>query len=464
MSAHLEDFTLLRIVASEVKVDGVSAASRHLRACAECTGALDEIRRVDSGLRRLAEAEELSDEPVFEADDPFRRRPAQAANPRASRRPLAEIIEASHGAEAVTAELLETLRSGEDIAPAIARLSLEAPSDRYGLLYALQEAGRRSAEYPLRARDFAHASIAVLRRRRSAAGSELAERLVPRLVLRGQAHTLLGMACLWTQEAARGRAHLIVAYRSFARGGADEVSLALVELIESQRRALSGHGGSSLALARRCRQTFEERGISDYAARAVNAEGLAHTVLEQHEKALQAFRDAQAVFESHGLWANYVGALSGSATSLARLGRIPEARRDYARALRRYSRREHRSWIGYLQVGLAETLFNAGRFVEAAASARRAAGSFGDTGLRVQRLLVLLLEIDCWAHHGSPRQALSRLEAFRTEIRDDGSAHEASLRRLAKAVIGANATYESVSRLRRQIGDRLSRSIADRRA
>jgi tetratricopeptide (TPR) repeat protein len=203
--------------------------------------------------------------------------------------------------------------------------------------------------------------------------------------------------------------------------------------------------------------------MSDYAARAVNAEALSHSALRQHEDAVLAFRAAQSVFEAHGLWANYVGAVNGSATSLTLLGRTDEARRDYARALRRYSSREHRSWIGYLQVGLAETLFSSGRYVEAAAASRRAAGTFGDTGLGIQRWLTLLLEIDCWARYGNPDQALARLEAFRKEMQDHGPA-ESSLRKLARAVTGANSDFEKLSRLRKQIGESLSRTVGARRA
>lgn len=466
MSSHLEDFTLLRFVVRELDPGGGSAASRHLRSCDACAGTLAQIRRVDSGLRALADANDLSEDPVFEAYDPFRRRPEPQADTRPTPElPLADVIAESRGADAVAASLLESLRFEDDLEAAVARLSFETPADRYGLLYALQEAGRRSAEYPLRVRDFAQEAVDVLRRRRrGAGGSDLAERLVPTLVLRGHAHNLLAIACQWTQEATRGRAHLVVAYRSFARAGADDVSLALVELAEATRRALVGEGATALALARRCRATFVEREMTDYAARATNAEALAHSALQQHEQAVRAFRDAQGVFEAHRLWANYVGALNGSATSLDRLGRTDESRRDYARALRRFSSREHRSWIGYLQTGLAETLFNAGRYREAASSALRAAVTFGVAGLRIQRLLALLLEIDCWVRHEDPQQALTRLESLRSELRERGTAHEATLRKLARAITGAKSTFERVSRQRRQIAESLSRTSELRRA
>src|SRR5262249_8814461 len=137
MSTHLEDFTLLQLVAGELRVGGVSPASRHLRSCADCSGALDEVRRVDATLRRLAEADALADEP-FEANDPFRRRPEPKRTMEASTRlPLEDIVEEARAGDAVAARLLETLKSDDDLSAAVRALSFDSPRDRYGLLYAL---------------------------------------------------------------------------------------------------------------------------------------------------------------------------------------------------------------------------------------------------------------------------------------------------------------------------------------
>jgi tetratricopeptide (TPR) repeat protein len=263
------------------------------------------------------------------------------------------------------------------------------------------------------------------------------------------------MGLLWLKEYSRARPHLIMAYRSFARAGADELSFALVEQIESQRRSLSGDGRSALLLVRRARKTFEAHGMEDYAARAMVCEGLAHCALEAHEEAVLAFRGALPVFERHQLWSNYIGALNSSANSLTRLGRFEEARREYARLLRRFSHDEHRYWLGYVRIGFAEALFAARRFDEAARAAAQAGGVFGEAGLRAHQLIALLLEVESWARHGDLDRARGRLDVFRAEVERDHALDPAVQRELVAALSGANPDYENVSSLRRRVGDLL---------
>ena len=193
--------------------------------------------------------------------------------------------------------------------------------------------------------------------------------------------------------------------------------------------------------------------MEDYAARARAAEGLAHAILEEPEEALEAFRAAIPVFERQGLWSNYVGALNNAATFLTSLGRFDEARADYARALRRLSREQHRYWLGYLRIGFAEVLFAGGRFAEAAAAAARAEGIFEDAGLRAHQLIALLLEVESWARHGSLARARGRLEIFWKEIARDGALDPRVRQELADALSGANPDYQAISGLRQQIDD-----------
>jgi tetratricopeptide (TPR) repeat protein len=274
-------------------------------------------------------------------------------------------------------------------------------------------------------------------------------------MLRAHAHLLLAMALLWLKEFSRARRHLIVAYNSFARAGADEVSFALVETIESQRRSLSGEGGTALLLARRACKTFESYGMDDYAARATVTEGLAHCALDADEEAVSSYRSALPVFERHRLWSNYVGALNSAANSLTRLGRFDEARREYARALRRFSHEEHRYWLGYVRIGFAEALFAARRFGEAARAASQAGAVFGNAGLRAHQLIALLLEVESWARAGDLDAARGRLEFFRREVERDHALDAAVQRELVAALSGTNPDYENISSLRHLVTDLL---------
>lgn len=455
MTGHLDELTLLLYTVKDLVPEQIAATAAHLTTCQECSVALTRIREIDMGLRGLAAERALTPvpNPIFGVNDPFRRRPARSLQrqPRAADVDTAKALAASERAVALSEQILASLKNPGGADVLLPQLSLDVANHRYALLYVLQEAGRQSAENPIRIKDFARQTIDWLRRQRSSAGeSDTAERMVPKLTLRAHAHMLLAIASLWTKEFSRARSHLVVAYRSFAPG-AQETSLALVELAEAQRRALTGDGASALALARRARETFEAQEMEDYAARASVAEGLAHAMLEEPEEALQAFRSALPVFERHELWSNYVGALNNAATLLTGLGRFEEARRDYARALRRLSREHHRYWLGYLRIGFAEALFAAGRFSEAAAAASRAEGVFQDAGLRAHQLIALLLEVESWARHGSLDRARSRLEIFWKEIARDGALDPSVRQELADALSGANPDYQAISSLRRQI-------------
>ncbi len=195
------------------------------------------------------------------------------------------------------------------------------------------------------------------------------------------------------------------------------VGLAIVELNEAQRRALSGDGAAALPLARRSRIAFSALGMEDQAARGLATEALAYSALGRLEESIRACREAIPTFERHGLWANYVGAVNSAATSLQALGRLDEARRDYARAYRRISRTEHRSWLGFLRGGLAEVFFAAGRFPEAAAAASAASGLFRESGLTANALLVGPLEIESWSRAGRHDRARARVRSLRAELR-----------------------------------------------
>lgn len=470
MTRHLDELTLLLYTVKDLAPEQVAATAAHLSDCAECVVAFTRIREIDLGLRGLAAERALTPvpSPIFDANDPFRRRPATPRPlhkpPRAATVDTAKALAASERAIALSEQILGSLKNPGRTDLVLPQLSLDVATHRYALLYALQEAGRQSAENPIRIKDFARQTIDWLRRQRSSAGeSGEAERMVPKLTLRAHAHMLLAIASLWTREYSRARSHLVVAYRSFATAG-QETSLALVELAEAQRRALTSEGPSALALAKRSRETFEAQEMEDYAARASVAEGMALVSMDQREEALQAYRAALPIFERYGLWSNYVGALNNAATVLTMMGRFEDARRDYARALRRFSREQHRYWLGYLRLGFAETLFAAGRYSEAATAATRAEGVFQDAFLRAHQLAALLLEVECWARHGSTDRARRRLEIFWKEIARDKALDPTVCQQLADALSGANPDYQAISTLRRQIDGLLKQRYGSRTA
>jgi tetratricopeptide (TPR) repeat protein len=413
------------------------------------------LRGLDAGLRNLTgsdllvKVEGLSLS-VFAIDDPFRQRPAAA---RARTKRIEDIgfdaLHASGAATILKERLLESTRGSESLAATLAELRLEEPSQRFALLYALQESGRGIAENPLQALAFANAVLQLQKPRLPA--DDAAERMIPSETIQAQAHVLAAQANLWSKDFDTARAHLVVAYHGFARGGGDATDFAIVELTESQRRSFLGEGSQALALAQRAYRTFEEQGLDDLAARATVAMGLAWVALGDLIQAAEAYRQALPIFEQFELWSNYVGAVNSLATALYRLGRLDEARREFARALRKFSREKHKSILGFLRHGLGEILFAAGRFREAAISLGQASICYDECGLRASALIATLGEAESWARQGNLDRARARLDLVQRHVRDDPSLDPSVQRIIAAAIANSITHSEEFASLRRDI-------------
>jgi tetratricopeptide (TPR) repeat protein len=455
---HLDDFTLLCYVAGELGEAERSTASDHLAGCRACRRTHSEIIRLDKELSLFAK------DPVYRqqwyveelpAGDPFHRQPF------ASRKPprqtavttverLVRVSGAAENAMAASESLLAAVKNpAANLADILSRLSFSELTDRFALLYTLQEAGRQIAEDPRRLMAFADDVIADVK---SSAAQQAwqareAERDVPLRLLRGQAHQLAGQARLWTGELEIAGSHFRNAYQDFALLG-DETGVARVEQLEAQRRFFTGHGGEALILARRAATTFALLGLDDEKARARGAEGMALFQLGRWQAAADAFGEALRVFESYQSWSNYVGTLNSIANSLVKMGRLDEARREYAKALRRLSREQHRSWVPFIRKGLAEVLFSAGLYREAAVQASRAVRLYAESGQVSRSLMASLFEAESWARAGDLSRARHRLELFGAEIRQQGILDPTLAGLIEEALSGRSVDFQAIVNLR----------------
>jgi tetratricopeptide (TPR) repeat protein len=459
---HLDDFTLLRYTASDLDDIERRRADQHLAACRHCSATLVSIGRLDEELKALAP--ELAAAEGLPAGDPFARRPERSApaprealSSEAKERRAASILEASEAALAGSARILEAVRaSSADLDRVLSGLPLSDISKRFALLYALREAGLQIAENPNRAMTLAQEAQCRLQRETPAQVSALdAEHAVPLAALSGQAHLLAGLACNWTGELEKARRHFEEAYSLLGESTGDEVSLAMVELPEAQRRSFDGRPGEALVLARRATATFREMDLEDYVARARGAEAIALAKLDRDEEAIEVFRGAAAVFQARNLWSNYVGMINAVGACLMRLGRLPEARREFARALRSVSRERHAAWMPYIRNGLAHVLFSAGNYREAAMAFAQTARLFRNLELQAHTLTVSLFEIESWALSGDRARALHRLEIFRTEVAHRDALDPSILRRLETALSGHNPDFEELAKLTQSAGQML---------
>jgi tetratricopeptide (TPR) repeat protein len=378
-------------------------------------------------------------------------------------------LDASERAGKESGRILEMAKGSADgLASFLSGLSFADLTTRFALLYALQETGRGIAESPPRALALALAALEGLGREEPADPLSPAEWILPLEALVAQAQLLAGQGRTWTGELERARVHLEKAYRAFGNSTGDDVSLAIVELCESQRRAFADDSNGAFVLAKRALASFEEMGLEDHVARARVAEGVCLMKLERLEEALAAFRSALPVFQKYELWSNYVGALNSLAAALSQLGRLNEARREYARALKVVSRQHHAAWVGYIRNGLALVLFKAESYRDAALAFLQASRLFWEAGNIANALMVSLYEIESWALCGETGRAAQRLEIFRTEVARHDALDPIIVRQLEAALSGSNPDFEEIASLRESAGrmlrDRLDGRELPRRA
>ena len=453
---HLDDFTLLRYSAGDLDREERHSVEAHLRGCSACAAEGVEIARLDRELQLAARSASFpaADPAALSATDPFRERPSAATTrKRLPREAVREAISAADRARELQQRLLDVSSEPARIVEELRQVRLDRAEGRFAVLYALQEGGRRIAESPSRMLRLADAVMDRLRgttEETASEESETLETILPRLVLFAQAHVLAGQGCNWTGDLEKAGVHFEIAYRSFGRAGGDEISLATVEHLEAQRRAFLDRGAEALLLASRAAATFEEFGLDDRLARAKVCQGLAFFALGQQETAIECYRAALPVFESEMLWSNYVTTLNSIATSYEKLGRLDDARREYARALRSISREEHRSVVAFIRHGLATLLFKSDRFREAAISFGQASRLYAEAGLHPRAIIASLYEIESWARSSDEGRARHRLEILRTELQRHPVLDGSVAARVQAAFAGATADLAMLAETRRE--------------
>jgi hypothetical protein len=452
---HLDDFALLRYASGELNGEEFGVVGGHVQTCTKCQTTLTEIEKLDRALVAMGkDPASRADFEILElqAGDPFQM-PGRVKPGRSRHLTLSELtraVEASEQGVGLSALVLQTVRDAAQVPKALLLQYVTGNlSQRLALLYALQGAGWETAENPSRFMLFADDVLVLLREAvdGSVEGVSDTERVVPLLLLKAQAHLLAGQTRLWTGDLELAGSHFNLAYQGFLALG-DEPGKARAENFEAQRRFFTGHGAEALTLARRANATFAALCLEDEQARARGAEGMALFQMGRWLEAADAFREASAVFERHELWSNYVGMLNSLGNALVKLGRLSDARREYARALRRLSRQHHRSWVPFIRKGLAEVLFSAGRYREAAIQAAQVARLYNESGQTSRYLLACLFEVECWAREGIIVRARHRLELFRFEIERHGVLDPTLAGLIEAALSGKDPNFEALAHLR----------------
>jgi tetratricopeptide (TPR) repeat protein len=386
-----------------------------------------------------------SKEERLPAGDPFRRRPRTSEKADGFHR-LAASQESDPETRAISRRISGAASAGlDEFGHLLSRIDLTDLQIRAALLLAVRTVGLEIAQDPARALRVARQ---IMERLKTSNLPETSRAESWILTLLGWSHRLAGMSYLWTGDFAKSGQHLRKAYKLIARAGGGSLSLALVEIPESQRRTFLNRPREGLALASRARRTCEVLTQEAELARAWVAEGNAYAAIGRLGAATRNYRRAITVFERLELWSNYVSALNSLGTALTRSGRFDEAKREFARALRRSSADKGTSAL--IRTGLAELLFREGRFADAAVVAGRAAAATASIGMVGFSLKVRLLEIESYIRAGEKGRAMERLEGFRRDVSHHNSLDAALLRQIRSAISGRSPNLERLTALRQR--------------
>lgn len=466
---HPDDFMLLVLLEGEMNEMEAARVRRHLAECSACAAAFRDIEKLDRTLRStLPDLEDALAEPELPAGDPFRCRPDCDRLRRArdgADGAVPDLLAASREAGEVKSRLLSAAAAPEeDLRAALAALDLLALRDRYGLGYALDDALYNMVDGPARWARFGRASTQTVLAAR-ADGRALdapAERAYPLDDLLGLSLLVEGTACNWTGEFLRGGRDLRRAYGAFARGSVSERRLASVELAEAQRRAFLDRAEEALHLADRARSTFEALGMEDEAAKSRGAQALALSYLGRDEEAIAEFRAVLPVLASFDRWNTYVSVLNAIGGCLLRLERVFEARREYARALRHVSREARPAIHAFIRANLARTLYQGGRFAEAARAFGAAAALFAAQEATADELQMGLFRVEALSRAGATFEARKALQTVGEILRVSKAVDRDVLTSLEAALAGDIPDLDLFSVLRsraeEQIATRLRRA------
>ncbi|MEO6325129.1 MAG: tetratricopeptide repeat protein [Thermoanaerobaculia bacterium] len=456
---HPDDLTLLRYVVDELNDIERGHVDLHLRSCPPCVIAVAELRDLDGILRDHKETVlGRPDEDSLPADDPFRERPEIV-----DRLPSVfgfggpGFLANCQGATREAGPIRDRLLAAGDasFAAELESLALDRLVHRYALGYALQEAVRRIALGPLRFLRFAELAVARLQQAPTRSFRDipadqmtLTEFAFPLPALIAEARLLAGVARNWTGEYDRGAEDFRRAYQGFGEGKGSEESFATVELHEAQRRCFAGQAALGLPLASRSLATFEAYGLDEDRARALYARAVGLSYLDRDEEAILAFGAARDALGAASLWGAYVSAINGIGTCLIKLGRLDEARREYARALRRTVSGERPAAHAFIRYNLALTLFEHGYYRQAVGAFRGASALFNRQGMRADALVARLYLIEALASCGSLGAAHSELDQVIDQVRDDQTLDPSTIRELQAALAGDQPNLLRLTELR----------------
>jgi tetratricopeptide (TPR) repeat protein len=130
------------------------------------------------------------------------------------------------------------------------------------------------------------------------------------------------------------------------------------------------------------------------------------------------------------------------------MGRVQEARREYARALRQVSREARPAVHMFVRANLARTLFRGGRYEDAIRAFGSAAAMFAAQGAVADQVSMELFRVEALARLGDPRAARTALGALHRAVHEQNAIDGDVLASLAEVLSGERPDFDLLGVLR----------------
>jgi tetratricopeptide (TPR) repeat protein len=181
------------------------------------------------------------------------------------------------------------------------------------------------------------------------------------------------------------------------------------------------------------------------------AAGIALSGLDRDEEAIENSRLAAGSFATAELWRPYVGAVSSLGTSLTLLGRLAEARREFARALKLTSQGDRPASHAAIRHNLGTVLFRGASYAKAARSFQAAAELYDRLELLSDAAINRLHLAECLARIGRADAALDCILGIESRLAGTPDLDPAVLRELSRQLSGDRPDFDLVRDLRERL-------------
>ena len=413
-ATHPSETDLLNLAMGREPGDDTAAARKHVDdGCRRCAQRLRDLGRlVETGKKENAFDSLLESDLLPELRRPTMGRTLPFVKARVS---VDDVYRLSQRAEKPSELILQAARAGPDELAAALR-SLDGQGYRgFALLYAAQKADKLVAEDPNKALALARLIFEEAATLPLSNPKERVASPAPRQAVLAEAALLESQALLQKGEADSARKVIGPARDLFRESGDLGFGVALCDYYEGQASGFAGDYDDAESLLKRALAVFSEFGQGQLMGRGEAALG---TVLGQRgdaHRALGCFDRALEFLDPESDSRPLTMVLNNRAHTLARLGRLDEARATFARALNLARRHGYKSSVFFVRTGLADLDFRRGQYARALRAFIDLSREAGEIGAPMQVLFARLYVAECHARLGSYGPMATEVEGLRRE-------------------------------------------------